>query len=259
MKNVYGITTFILTKEGEPILHIALCDDIANIVDSLRSYLNSYCEYNHIKPKFHCFDSGEAFLSSQLEFDIVFMDIYLKGIKGTEVVRQYRKAQTSQIIFITTSLEHAIEAFGLNATHYLVKPLTQKAVTEAMDRCLTSMELQMRLNKTIEVKSTKGMVSIPTNHIIYIEVFNRTSIIHTKVEHVQVQCSLEVLFDMLDKSLFMRAQRSYIVNMRCIEEVSNDRIFLPGNIEIMLSRKNRKDLKKQYQQFLYSLVREGKL
>jgi len=245
------------TKKGGWLLHIALCDDIPSILASLKIYLNNYCEFNHIKPTIHCFDCGEALLASEEQFDIVFMDIFLKGMKGTDAVRNYRKCQKSQIIFITTSLDHAIEAFGLNATHYLVKPLTQKAVTDAMDRCLTSMELQMKLNKVIEIKSNKGMVSIPTNHIIYIEVFNRISIIHTKTDHIQIHSSLDALFEILDKSFFMRAQRSYIVNMRFIEDISNDRIFLQGNIEIMLSRKNRETLKKQYQQFLYSLARGG--
>lgn len=240
-------------------LHIALCDDTPSILDSLKIYLTNYCEDNHIKPTIHCFDCGEALLASKEQYDIVFMDIYLEGMKGTEAVRIYRKSKKSQIIFITTSLDHAIEAFGLNATHYLVKPLTQKAVSDAMDRCLTSMELQMKLNKFIEIKSNKGMISIPTNNIIYIEVFNRTSIIHTKTDHIQIHSSLDALFKILDKSFFMRAQRSYIVNMRFIKDISNDRIFLKNDIEIMLSRKNREKLKKQYQQFLFSLARVGDL
>ncbi len=236
-------------------MHIALCDDTPSILESLTIYLSNYCEDNYIKPTIHSFDCGEDLLISKEQFDIVFMDIYLKGMKGTDTVRSFRKNQKSQIIFITTSSDHAIEAFGLNATHYLVKPLTQNAVSDAMDRCLTSLDLQIKLNKFLELKSDKGMITILTSNIIYIEVFNKTSIIHTKTDHIEVHSSLDALLKMLDKPFFMRAQRSYIVNMNFIEDIANDRIYLKGDIEIVLSRKNRENLKKQYQQFLYSLAR----
>lgn len=238
-------------------MNIALCDDIPDILDNLKTYLEDYSKDNNIKLNIDCFDCGEAFLHCEKHYDIVFMDIYLGKISGMETIRNYRNSRSSQIVFITTSLDHAIEAFGLNATHYLVKPLTQKAVSEAMDRCLTRLELKS--NKFIEVKTIGGMRPIPLENIIYIEVFNKVSVIHNKVNDIQTYTSLDALFKLLGDGCFMRAQRSYIVNMKFIDTFFFDRIVLEGGTEIILSRNNRGKLKKQYQQYLFNLARRGQL
>lgn len=240
-------------------MQIALCDDTADILDSLKSYLRNYCFNKQIQVTIDFFSSGEDLLSRNKQYDILFMDIFMDGIKGTEAVEHYKQSKNGLVVFITTSTDFALEAFGLGAVHYLVKPLTQDAVDEAMNRCLANVELRLKLSKFIEVKTSKGMVSIPINSIIYMEVFNRTSIIHTKTGDYKTNSSLDSLFETVDESSFMRAQRSYAVNMNFIEKTFHDRIVIKGNIEIVLSRKNRDKLRQQYQQFLYALARSGEL
>ena len=68
--------------------------------------------------------------------------------------------------------------------------------------------------------------------------------------------SLDALFEQLDDA-FLRAQRSYVVNMRFVESFLFDRVILAGGTEIMLSRSNRTELKRQYQSFLFRLARRA--
>ena len=56
---------------------------------------------------------------------------------------------------------------------------------------------------------------------------------------------------------FMKAQRSFVVNMYTIESFSFDHITLKDGKEIVLSRQNRQTLKKQYQDFLFQAARKG--
>ena len=110
--------------------------------------------------------------NSDTSYDIVFMDIYMTGMNGVDTVLKASPRNTFQLVFITVSHEHAIEAFGLDAAHYLVKPITENTVTEAMERCLSRMGTDCQ--KHIEIKTISGNVSIPTDQIIYIEVYNKT-------------------------------------------------------------------------------------
>lgn len=179
----------------------------------------------------------------------------MNGISGMEAARDAGLTGQSRFIFTTSSREHALEAFSLNAAHYLLKPLTKDAVREALRRCLPRPE--ENFPKLLEVKTGPGIVPVPIDNIIYIEVFNKICTIHTEKNSFQTYTSLDALSELLDGDSFMRAQRSYLVNMKYIESFYFDHIVLQGGKEIVLSRNNRAELKNQYQQFLFHLARRG--
>lgn len=183
------------------------------------------------------------------------MDIYLGGINGIETARNVSRTGRERLIFTTASREHALEAFALNAVHYLLKPLTKNAVREALRRCLPGHETEHP--KLLKIKTRQDTLPIPMDNIVYIEVFNKICTIHTKKSSFQTYTSLDALFELLDESSFIRAQRSFIVNMKYIESFYFDHIILQGGKEIVLSRSSRAELKNQYRQFLFHLAGRG--
>ena len=235
-------------------LNIAICEDDRDDCQKLHDFLQTYALHHDLLIQLTDFSNGEDFLSThtQQPFDIVFMDIYLTGMNGTDVIASgnYESLQT---VFTTTSREFAIEAFNLNASHYLLKPITYEAIDKAMKRCLATKDVQHF--RCLEIKTNQGLISLPVHQIIYIEVFNKLCSIHTEKNIFHTYSSLDSLFELLDSHTFMRAQRSYIVNMNDIESFYFDHIVLSNGKEIMLSRNTRSELKKQYQQFLFRLAR----
>ena len=236
-------------------IKIAVCEDNPEDYKNLKAMIHVFLENHNIKADIASFSSGEDFLTSHTDrhYDIVFMDVYLTGSNGVETAVTACSQSPVQTIFTTTSLEHAIDAFNVNATHYLVKPLTSEAVTEAMERCLLRMGI--KYSEHLDIKTSRGTVSIPADHIVYIEVFNKVFLIHTEKNSFQTYSSLDAIFELLDSKTFMRAQRSYIVNMNFIESFYFDHIILSDGKDIVLSRNNRTELKDQYQQFLFRLAR----
>lgn len=235
---------------------IALCEDETDSRCGLARLIQSFCEARELAVEIDAFSCGEDFLASAREYDIVFMDVYLTGMSGVEAVKRLHGAASRQIVFTTSSREHAIEAFGLNAAHYLVKPLTAQAVAQAMERCLD--RLGKNPGKYLLVKTERGIIPVPMEQIVYIEVSNKLSTIHTTKNDLQTYTSLDALFEQLDGS-FLRAQRSYVVNMNFIESISADRVVLRDGTQIPLSRSNRAELKGQYQKFLFDLARRDSL
>ncbi len=235
-------------------LNIAICDDNAIDCQRLHDLLQTYAVNHGLLVQPTIFSTGEDFLSAhkQHPFDIVFMDIFLTGIKGTEAIASCHP-ESPQTVFTTTSREFAIEAFNLNAVHYLLKPVTYEAIGIAMKRCLAANDI--RHFQHLDIKTNQGMVSLSVQQIIYIEVFNKVCLIHTNKTTFHTYSSLDSIFELLDTHTFMRAQRSYIVNMNYIESFYYDHIVLSNGKEIMLSRSTRTELKKQYQQFLFCLAR----
>ncbi len=235
-------------------LNIAICDDDKDDIQRLHNLLQTYALDQSLLIQLTEFSNGEDFLLAyeQQPFDIVFMDIYLTGMSGTEVIASCN-SESLQTVFTTTSREFAIEAFNLNASHYLLKPVTYEAIDDAIKRCLATRDVQHF--RCLEIKTNQGLVSLPVHQILYIEVFNKVCLVHTEKNTFHTYSSLDSLFELLDSHTFMRAQRSYIVNMNDIESFYFDHIVLSNGKEIMLSRNTRSELKKQYQQFLFRLAR----
>ena len=237
------------------LLRIAICDDDENDCATLSVCLHDICSTRSIKAEIDMFTRGEDFLMLYQEkpYDMIFMDIYMDGINGLDTARNANHINQSLFIFTTVSKEHALEAFALNAVHYLVKPISEASVKEAVERAMT--RLSEKSVKYLEIKTKNGMVPIPMGNIIYIEVFNKICTIHTEKNCFQTYKSLDALFEFLDSSTFIRVQRSYVVNMYYIDSFFFDHIIMQGGKKIILSRNNRAALKKQYQQFLFLLAR----
>ena len=110
---------------------IAICDDTAEDIAILSEALYAYD---------HSFDivsytDGQTliddFLDCKHTIDILFLDIYMPGLSGMSVAAELRRRDIqSPIIFLTTSTDHALEAFGVGATQYLVKPYQKNAFFE---------------------------------------------------------------------------------------------------------------------------------
>lgn len=79
-------------------MQIALCDDEEQQIDVLEGFLRAYEAEHDLNLTITRFSSGEALLAASEEFSIVFMDIYLDGLLGTETVR--RLSWEAQVVFI---------------------------------------------------------------------------------------------------------------------------------------------------------------
>ncbi len=199
----------------------------------------------------------EDFMASNSYYDIVFMDIYFSEENSINILSETTDKSYSCLIFITTSCDYAVEAFALDAVHYIVKPVEYDDILEALNRC--RLRLMHNLRNTIEISTESGTVPIELDSLIYIEIFNKTCFFHTENGMYKSFTSLSSLEKELDTNGFMRAQRSYIVNMRHITDFFFDHIILSGGMDITLSRRNRAELKKQYQNYMFNLARNSNL
>ena len=88
-------------------------------------------------------------------YDLLFCDVYMKGENGIEIAKQMKTlCPQTPVAFITSSREHAVDAFSVDAVHYLVKPVTQEAEVEtksASTGCKPALfvVLQGNMSKTV--------------------------------------------------------------------------------------------------------------
>lgn len=199
------------------------------------------------------YESAEAFLDNHGSFDVLFLDIFMDGIAGTEAAKQLSPDERRRTVFLTTSEDHAIEAYRLNVAHYLLKPISLYDVIEAFDRC-TSVNDKAK-NEVLTLRTTDGVTYIPTDSIIMVEAQDKVCAIFSENEHWRAYMPLNAFEEQLNKEYFIRVNRSYIVNMRHIKSLYHDHLVMSNRTEISISRGRKQEVKQRYQKFLFALAR----
>jgi len=237
-------------------MNIIICDDEHETILKLTGYIKDYCNSRHlscnISPYHDACDISDNALS---DCDILFLDIYMPNSNGIELVRTKRQIIDCKIVFITTSTEHAIDAFDVNATHYLLKPFDISGVTEALDRCMKDVMSIQNSDRIIDIKTSSGIIPVSMNSINYIEISNTKATIHTDMDSIYTYTTLDNMSEILDDILFMRPNRSFIINMDFISSFHSDHVILKNNMSVSLSRKKLNELRKQYHRYLTEKVR----
>ena len=235
-------------------INIALCEDMPIDSDLLLSYIKeskfpSNCEV---------FDSGGALLESFTagKYDLIFLDIFMQGIKGIDTAAKIREKDTSVIlIFTTSSLDFTLESYRLKAPKYIEKPVKKEDVFESLEMAFERRRTSSYINLLIE----GSYQNIPLNNIIYFEAKKHAVIINTYSQVFQTSQTVKLNFiqEKLPET-FLRCHYSYIVNLKHIKGINKKlKIFNMRNGDIVhISHKLFTKTKTAYEDYLFSKGRE---
>ena len=158
-------------KEGDVVLKIAICDDEKKFCDSAEGMLKLYMEEKAMPFQADVFNIPSELLDMTEKgtiYDIYLLDIYMPGVTGMSIATELRsRGVKSPIIFLTSSTDHALQAFGVDATHYLLKPYTKDSFYVGMYKAMQS--ITSHKDDSIVLKVDNEYRSIPVSKIIYCE------------------------------------------------------------------------------------------
>ena len=218
-------------------MNIVICDDNADDRKALHRFIRRYCKKNCYMANIKAFDSGEALLASFRPgvYDIVFMDIYMNGISGIETAKKIRETDPfCSIVFITVSEAHAMESYKVQAIYYVVKPLTEENMEAAFFMCRNDF---VKKSRFIEVTSNREKLKIFLKDIIYMESFEKSTLIHMKDKTIKTYTTLDDLTKNLTGSPFLRCHRSFIVNLNYVDDIDEKDFILKNGGKVPI-RKN---------------------
>jgi DNA-binding LytR/AlgR family response regulator len=235
-------------------LHIAICDDMPQELERAGSMLKKYaCEHMHYEIKTDSFSTPLELLTHVSEkggFDVLLLDIYMPGIIGTDAARELRAmGDNCQIIFLTTSRDHAVDAFSLNAAHYLVKPYSEKEFFAALDKVMDT--LTKKDEVYITIKSTDGISRIDLNKLVYSETDNHVQKLYLSDNRViSVRKSSSELFELLEEEpRFYKCGSTYIINMDYIVELTSRNVAFSTGARIPILSRKYIELRKLYMDY----------
>ena len=194
-------------------LLIAIVDDERSDSSALKALVDTYFQQNRQAYMIHVFNGALDFIRSTENHDIVFMDIRMDKLDGLEVARIMRKINTdSVLIFVTHMAQLAIKGYEVDALDFIVKPADQGSINYVLDKAMKRLEGVS--NAAFALKTSDGIVSLSTNDIIYVEVFDHNLVYHTTKGNYDIRGRLSDVMKRLDPKRFIMCNRSYVVNLR---------------------------------------------
>jgi two-component system LytT family response regulator len=94
---------------------------------------------------------------AELQPDLVFLDIQMPGMSGFDVLAELEQDNMPAIVFVTAFDEYAIKAFEANALDYLLKPIEDSRLHEALFR------VRENLDKKHALKHKKSLLRLVSN------------------------------------------------------------------------------------------------
>lgn len=223
-------------------LKFAICDDEPFMVKELSGQLSRYMEGRGIASyTVKCFPSGRPLLESSCDFDLIFLDIQMEQPDGMETAKMLRqRGNQSLLVFVTILKECVFDAFEVEASGYLVKPLEDGCFTRTMDRALRI--LGQRAAKSILIQRGNSCDILPLTQIVYCEAQGRKLHIHQDNGTVSAYYGkLEDLEGRVD-GRFFKCHRSYLVNLDHVRGCHAGQVILPHGETIPVSRLRERDL-----------------
>jgi two-component system response regulator LytT len=214
-------------------LCILIVDDEAPARRDIRRMLG---KMEHIEIAGEAADGLEAVdMIRRAHPDVVLLDIQMPGLDGFQVIERLQDVdEMPAVIFITAYDQYAVRAFEVQAVDYLLKPVEEERLVEAIERMrrirkgLEQRSDLMALLRTISggqrripVRHGTGHVMVGEEDILYATLASGDVVIATgSVEGATNFRSLDRLMRELTPGRFARTHRSYIVNLGKIHEIT---------------------------------------
>jgi two-component system LytT family response regulator len=244
-----------LNAIAKSLLRILVVDDEALARRGLKHRLNQVDDAEVVAEARNGREALKAI--RELKPDLVFLDIQMPGIGGFDVISELRGEDIPAIVFVTAFDEYSIKAFEANAIDYLLKPIEDSRLREAIGRVRENLQQKQAMKhkksllrlvsqitgenvasmKEINTKGvhkmTKKEISklaikdgghitwVPQDKIEWIDAAGDYMCVHASGKTHIMRKTMKELEAELDPSLLQRIHRSTIVNINRVTEMQS--------------------------------------
>jgi DNA-binding LytR/AlgR family response regulator len=197
-------------------------------------------------------ESAGDFLLNQ-PVDLVFLDIRMPGTDGITFARTVR--DNTLVIFTTAYPEYAVDSYELDAVDYLLKPVEparfQKAVIKASDYLQLLRDRPQKnavetvTQEYIFVKADRRYFKILFRDILFIQGLKDYAVIQTDRQKIITITTLKAIQERLPTEMFLRTNKSYIVNMEKIDSFDTNDIYI-GAHELAIGTRYRDNFMEKF-------------
>lgn len=156
--------------------------------------------------------------------DVMFLDINMPEATGMQLAEALQKLKyPPAVVFVTAYSEFALDAFKVNATDYLVKPVETERLSQALARVREHVALHAKAQRAERIPVEKGgkKILIGVDTIRFVMARDDYAYLQTDTDRYFSTVSLAQLEKRLSGHGFFRVHRGYLVNLSLVEEVES--------------------------------------
>ncbi len=195
------------------------------------------------------FNDGESVINNPEVFrvtDLFFLDIELPEMSGMDLAIKLRKnGSKSTIIFITNMVQYAVQGYDVSALDFVVKPIETELFQRKMS---TYMARISGRRKTFLMHNRQGIKKYRISEITFVEVRAHKIYIHTIKGEDVFSGTLKQIEDELKDCGFARCNKCYLVNLRYVNNISNDEVDVDGHL-LQISRREKKQFMEKFAEY----------
>lgn len=181
-------------------------------------------------------------------YDLLLLDIEMPVVNGMALSKRIKTCLSNvKIIFITSHMEYALDAFELSIFRYIPKSSLERKLPAAVKDAAKLIELEV--GKEYLICTANRMEKIPLNDIFYIMRDGKNACIVSGQGTTKVRKSLQKVFEELSTSEFLFVDRGYIVNIIHIMKISNGMAVLKNGEQLPISRAHLQEVKQAINKF----------
>ena len=239
-----------------------IIDDEKDSIDTLRWKLENYCPDVNVIASFQVPAEGISFLK-QNPPDLLFLDIEMPMLTGFDVLEELGRDISFDIIFTTAYDNFGIQAVKFSALDYLLKPVQNKELKDAIDKHLKktnqkipTQQLDLLLNNVqAERKGKRGRIALASkesiefvdpHEIVVCEAnSNYTNVYLAEGRKRVISKTLKEFEDMLVQFDFFRPHNSHLVNLARVKEFirgDGGYLLMENKMRIPVSKNRREEL-----------------
>lgn len=235
-------------------MKIAVCEDNERDREAFCEQIQGAMERQGVIADVEVFENAEELLKAagKTFYSIFFFDILLPGMTGIDAALKLRRqGNYSPVVFTTVTRDYLTQSYGVWAAHYLVKPIADKDVDEALAR---SLKVLAGDQKTLEVMVNRHMEYIPYADIYYISGNNRNCLVHTHTGTYNPYESIQGMFDTLGDSRFLLIHRSHIINLDHVLAVQKGKVAMRDDALLPIKRGATEDVRRAWEDRRFEVV-----
>lgn len=213
-------------------------------------------QYSDIEIVAQCSNGADALAKvSELQPDLLFLDIQMPGMTGFDVVAGLQPEQMPAVVFVTAFDQYALQAFDVHALDYVLKPVDEARLATTIERVVkhfdsreaqadkerllafiqdvsgesTTESPKQEFADKIAIKDKGEITLVETQYIDWVDAAGDYMCVHERGKTHIMRATMKQLESQLNPEVFPRVHRSTIVNINTVEKIishSNSEYFL---------------------------------
>lgn len=243
---------------------ILICDDDRYQIKFVEGLLTRASFDLDVSLNIQQFTQGEKALEylqsnpeSVSDIHVFLLDIEMPDVDGLTIGKYIKYIDSGAIIvYITGFRNYAVDAFGVRAFNYMMKPITYEGFLPIFKESLSQAQ-NKHVSKNFEryflVDKKEGSYKINYDDILYFEKYLHKIIAVTEVGEHEFYGSFKVLKDKLEMNSFVQCHQSYIVNLNKIDSYKLQQLTLKkGKVTLPVSKASIKEVKESLSRHVFS-------